>query len=282
MIKLTECPRDAMQGWTNFIPTELKTEYINQLLKVGFDTIDFGSFVSPKAIPQLRDTAEVLSKLDLTTTKSKLLAIIANQRGAADACQFEEIDYLGFPFSISETFQKLNTNSTIAESLKRVEDIQNLCVNHNKKLVIYLSMAFGNPYGDECNAEILHKSIIDLQQLGITIMPLSDILGDAKAELIGETFKSIIPEFESIEFGLHLHTRAADYYNKIDAAYKASCRKFDSVIDGHGGCPKTGRGLVGNLNTIDFINYLDKNNITIDLNKNELVKAQILAQKVFI
>ena len=282
MIKLTECPRDAMQGWTNFIPTELKTEYINQLLKVGFDTIDFGSFVSPKAIPQLRDTAEVLSKLDLNTTKSKLLAIIANQRGAEDACQFEEISYLGFPFSISETFQRLNTNATIAESLKRVEEMQNLCMKHNKEMVVYISMAFGNPYGDECNFEILHKSISDLNQLGITIMPLSDILGNAKAELIEETFESIIPTFKNVEFGMHLHTRAADYYDKIDAAYKANCRKFDSVINGYGGCPKTGKGLVGNLNTMDFMNYLNKNNIAIDLNKEELTTAQILAQKVFV
>lgn len=282
MIKLTECPRDAMQGWTNFIPTEVKIEYINQLLKVGFDTIDFGSFVSPKAIPQLRDTAEVLNKLDLTYTKSKLLAIIANQRGALDACQFEEIIYLGFPYSISETFQRLNTNSTIAESLLRVEEMQNLCIKHNKKMVVYISMAFGNPYGDECNLEILHKSIVDLNKLGITLMPLSDIMGTASSETIYNTFNSIIPTYKNIEFGMHLHTKSEDYYKKIDAAYKANCRKFDSVINGYGGCPKTGKGLVGNLDTMDFMNYLKANNIFYPYNQDELNKAQLLAKKIFI
>jgi hydroxymethylglutaryl-CoA lyase len=282
MIKLTECPRDAMQGWPTPIPTDVKIEYLNQLLKVGFDIIDLGSFVSPRLIPQLKDTPEVLNKLDLSSTKSKLLAIIANQRGAEDACQFEEISFLGFPYSISETFQKLNTNSTILESLKRVEKIQELCIQHNKKMVVYISMAFGNPYGDECNLDILHQSIENLNQLGIEIMPLSDILGNAKPETIGKTFQSIIPTFSNIEFGLHLHTREVDYYDKVDLAYQAGCRKFDVVMNGYGGCPRTGKGLVGNLNTMDFINYLNKNNISISLNKDELIKAQILAQKVFL
>jgi len=282
MINLTECPRDAMQGWTNFIPTEDKTTYLNQLLKVGFSSIDFGSFVSPKLIPQLKDTAEVLNGLDLNNTKSKLLAIIANQRGAIDACQFDEISFLGFPYSISETFQKRNTNSTILESLKRVEEIQNLCINHNKQLVVYISMAFGNPYGDACNLEILHKNINDLKQLGIKIMPLSDIMGKASPEIISDTFKSIIPTYQNIEFGLHLHTASSSYYNKVDAAFNAGCLKFDSVINGYGGCPRTGKELIGNLNTMDFYNYLNKNNITIELDEKELIKARAIAQKVFV
>lgn len=281
MLKLVECPRDAMQGLHDFIPTNKKAEYINQLLKVGFDTIDFGSFVSPKAIPQLKDTEEVLNKLDLSTTKSKLLAIVANQRGAVDACRFDEITYLGFPFSISETFQQRNTHASIAESLVRVENIQNLCLKHNKELVVYISMAFGNPYGDECNLQILHKNIENLQKIGIRTMPLSDILGGADSKIIGETFNAIIPSYPNIEFGLHLHTNPQDYYQKVDAAYQANCKRFDMVINGYGGCPKTGKELLGNLDTLAFYDYANKNNISINLNKNELRKAQEYAEMIF-
>jgi len=282
MLNITECPRDAMQSWHTFIPTEVKTDYINQLLKVGFDIIDFGSFVSPKVIPQLKDTAAVLNQLNLANTQTKLLAIIANERGAVDACKFEEISFLGFPLSLSETFQQRNTNSSIAQSLQRIEAIQNRCIKHKKKLVVYLSMAFGNPYGDEWNIDILQKNIHQLYQLGIKIMPLSDIMGTASSSQIKNIFKTIIPEHQHIEFGLHLHTKAADYYNKIEAAYQVGCRKFDTVINGYGGCPRTGKELIGNLNTVDFYNFLIKKNITTKINKTALLKAEIMAQKVFL
>jgi hydroxymethylglutaryl-CoA lyase len=281
MLKLVECPRDAMQGLKAFIPTELKAMYINQLLKVGFDTIDFGSFVSPKAIPQLKDTADVLNQLDLSVTKSKLLTIVANQHGAEGACQYEEINYLGFPYSISETFQQLNTNANIQESLVRAEAIQNLCIKNNKELIVYIAMGFGNPYKDPWNLEILHKAINDLNQLGIKIIPLSDIMGTANAERIGSTFDSIISGFQNIEFGLHLHTSASDYYNKVDIAYNVGCRRFDMVINGNGGCPKTGKELVGNLDTLSFYNYAIEQNLKINLNKNELTKAKKYAKMIF-
>jgi len=281
MIKIIECPRDAMQGIDTFIPTAQKAAYINQLLKVGFDTIDFGSFVSAKAIPQLKDTAEVLQKLDLSTTNSKLLAIVANQRGAIDACQFEEINYLGFPLSISNTFQQLNINATIQESLVRVEAIQNLCTKNKKELIVYITMGFGNPYGDDWNLDILHDAISKLCQLEIKKMPLSDIMGTATAETIGNTFNAIIPSYEDIEFGLHLHTATVDHYNKLDAAYTAGCHRFDTVINGYGGCPKTGKELIGNLNTMDFYRYAIEKNLSINLNKNELTNAEEHAQLIF-
>ena len=224
MVKLIECPRDAMQGLHDFIPTEIKANYINQLLKVGFDTIDFGSFVSPKAIPQMRDTADVLSKLDLSSTSSKLLAIIANQRGATDALHFEEIDYLGFPFSISETFQQRNTNSSISESLVRVADIQNLCAQKDKELVVYISMAFGNPYGDEWNSDIAIEWTQKLSDLGVKIIALSDTIGVANKKNISYLFGNIIPEFSDVEIGAHLHTTPDTWQEKVEAAYKNGCR----------------------------------------------------------
>lgn len=281
MLKLIECPRDAMQGLHNFIPTDAKAAYINQLLKVGFDTVDFGSFVSPKAIPQLRDTAEVLSQLDLTTTKSKLLAIVANQRGATDACNFEEINYLGFPFSISETFQQRNTNSSIVESLTRVADIQNLCVKHHKKMVVYISMAFGNPYGDNWNSDVVIEWTAKLAQMGIEIIALSDTIGVSNPENISYLFKNIIPEFTNVEIGAHLHTTPTTWQEKVDAAYQNGCRRFDGAIKGFGGCPMAKDELTGNMATENMVGYFIKNNIGTGINMDAFNQSLIDAIKVF-
>ncbi|MCB9359718.1 MAG: hydroxymethylglutaryl-CoA lyase [Flavobacteriales bacterium] len=281
MIKLIECPRDAMQGLHTFIPTEIKANYINQLLKVGFDTIDFGSFVSPKAIPQMRDTAEVLAQLDLSTTKSKLLAIIANQRGANDAIQFNEIDYLGFPFSISETFQQRNTNSSIIESLKRVEEIQTLCVNNNKKLVVYISMAFGNPYGDVWNSDIVIDWTKKLADLGVEIIALSDTIGVSNQENISTLFGDIIPEFSNVEIGAHLHTTPDTWLEKVEAAYQNGCRRFDGAIKGFGGCPMAKDDLTGNMATENIIQYFKQNNINTGLNLTEFNESLLKSVAVF-
>jgi hydroxymethylglutaryl-CoA lyase len=281
MVKLIECPRDAMQGLHDFIPTDVKAAYINQLLKVGFDTIDFGSFVSPKAIPQLKDTAEVLNQLDLSATKSKLLAIVANQRGAIDACNFEEINYLGFPFSISETFQQRNTNSSITESLKRVEDIQNLCVNHKKELVVYISMAFGNPYGDEWNSDIVIEWTQQLSELGVKIIALSDTIGVSNPDNISYLFSNIIPEFNNVEIGAHLHTTPDTWEEKVNAAYQSGCKRFDGAIKGFGGCPMAADDLTGNMPTENLIQYFNQNNITIGLNQEAFNQSMLDALTVF-
>ena len=265
-MKIVECPRDAMQGIKEFIPSNLKATYINSLLKVGFDTIDFGSFVSPKAIPQLVDTGEVLNQLNLSTTKSKLLAIVANQRGAEDACHFQEINYLGFPFSISETFQQRNANSSIAESLVRVEEIQNLCLKHNKELVVYISMAFGNPYGDIWNSDIVINWTKKLSDLGIKIIALSDTIGVSNPENINYLFSNIIPEFKNVEIGAHLHSTKEKASEKIHAAYTSGCKRFDVAIHGFGGCPMAADDLTGNLATEDLEGYFLKNNINLNLN----------------
>lgn len=280
-MKLIECPRDAMQGIKQFIPTELKAKYINKLLKVGFDTIDFGSFVSPKAIPQMKDTADLVGMLDLSSTKSKLLAIIANQRGAEDACAFEEIRYLGFPFSISETFQQRNTNSGITESLKRVEEIQSLCVKHKKELVVYISMAFGNPYGDEWNAEIAIRWARELHKMGINIIALADTIGVSNPENISYLFSSLIPELNNVEFGAHLHSRKENAQEKIDAAYSAGCRRFDTAVHGFGGCPMAKDDLTGNLATEDLESYFDHRNLALGLNKDALHEAYEASWEIF-
>ncbi|HWY12676.1 MAG TPA: hydroxymethylglutaryl-CoA lyase [Bacteroidia bacterium] len=280
-MKITECPRDAMQGIKQFIPTGLKVEYINQLLKVGFDTIDFGSFVSAKAIPQLTDTAEVLKKLDLSTTKSKLLAIIANTRGAEDACKFEEIKYLGFPFSISETFQQRNTNSSIAESLIRVEEIQNLCIKHKKEMVVYISMAFGNPYADEWNSDIVIKWTKKLSEMGIKIIALADTIGCSTPENITYLFSSLIPEFKNVQIGAHLHSTKPKAMEKIEAAYKSGCRSFDVAVHGFGGCPMAKEELTGNMATEDLELYAKNNSISLNLNGSELLKSYELSWKIF-
>ncbi len=281
MVKIIECPRDAMQGLHDFIPTETKANYINQLLKVGFDTIDFGSFVSQKAIPQMRDTADVLSKLDLSTTKSKLLAIIANQRGAEDAVKFDEIQYLGFPFSISETFQQRNTNSSIQESLIRVADIQNLCAQNKKELVVYISMAFGNPYGDDWSSEIVIEWTKKLSDLGVKIIALSDTIGVSNKENISYLFGNIIPEFKDVEIGAHLHTTPDTWREKIEAAYQNGCRRFDGAIKGFGGCPMAKDDLTGNMPTENMISYFNEQNIGISLNMNEFNSSLIKSLEVF-
>ena len=281
MIKLIECPRDAMQGIKEFIPTEQKAAYINQLLKVGFDTIDFGSFVSPKAIPQMRDTSEVLSRLDLSTTKSKLLAIVANKRGAEDACQFEEISYLGYPFSISETFQLRNTNATIEESVGRVQDIQNLCINHNKSLVVYISMGFGNPYGDEWNVEIVQKWVDRLFGMGIIILSLSDTIGVSNPGNISYLFSNLIPQFPEISFGAHLHTQPYNWEEKVVAAYENGCRRFDGAIKGYGGCPMAKDELTGNMATENMVRYFDKIGEDLDFDHTTFEKSLLKAAEVF-
>ena len=280
-MKIIECPRDAMQGIKDIIPTEVKSKYINSLLNIGFDTIDFGSFVSPKAIPQMHDTAEVLKQLDLSTTKSKLLAIIANTRGAQDACSFDEIKYLGFPFSISETFQQRNANSSIAESLVRVEEIQNLCVQHKKELVVYISMAFGNPYGDIWNSDIVINWAKKLSDLGVKIIALSDTIGVSNQENISYLFSNIIPEFKNVEIGAHLHSTKEKAQEKIDAAYKSGCQRFDVAIHGFGGCPMAKDDLTGNLATEDLEQYFNINKVALNLNTDLLYKAYTESWEVF-
>ncbi len=281
-IKLIECPRDAMQGLHDFVPTETKVNYINQLLKVGFDTIDFGSFVSAKAIPQLRDTTEVLSGLDLSSTNSKLLAIVANTRGAEDAVKFKEIDYLGFPFSISETFQQRNTNSSIEESLTRVAEIQKLCKESNKKLVVYISMAFGNPYGDEWNLRVAANWCKKLyENLGIEILALSDTIGVSNPENIKQLFGGLIPELPQVEFGAHLHSTPNTVFEKVEAAYQAGCRRFDGAIKGFGGCPMAADDLTGNMPTEEMISYFNSENLGINIDNTEFQKSMMMALNVF-
>jgi hydroxymethylglutaryl-CoA lyase len=279
-IKLIECPRDAMQGLKDFIPTEVKVKYINELLKVGFDTIDFGSFVSPTAIPQMKDTSEVLKRLDISSSKSKLLAIVANVRGAQDAIIFEEITYLGFPLSISETFQKKNTNKSIAEAFQIVADIQNLCVKNNRKQVVYLSMGFGNPYGDPYNKEYIIEFVKKLRSLGVEIISLADTIGVSNRENIDYLFKSLIPSFPEIEFGAHLHSAPQNALEKIDAAYQAGCRRFDGALKGFGGCPMANDDLVGNIATETLVGYFN-NNVKLAIDKQKFKEALILAGQVF-
>ncbi len=266
-LKIIECPRDAMQGMHDFVPTDLKIEYINKLLEVGFDTIDFGSFVSPKAIPQMRDTAEVLAGLNKSSTK--LLAIIANVRGAEDAVKYQAITYLGYPFSISETFQKRNTNATIQESLVNLSTIQQLTHNYGKKLVVYISMGFGNPYGDEWNVDYASRWIDKIQAMGIETISLADTVGVAKEADISYLFDEVIRKFPEVEFGAHLHTTPGNWQSKLAAAYDAGCRRFDTAIRGFGGCPMATDKLTGNLATENAVQYLlDKNrNLTIDIQK---------------
>lgn len=280
-MKMIECPRDAMQGIHEFIPTSIKADYINRLLKVGYDTIDFGSFVSPKAIPQLRDTSEVLSALDLSSTSSKLLAIIANLRGGEDAVKFDEIKYLGFPFSISETFQQRNTNSSIEQSLKTVENLQRLCSNNHKELVVYISMAFGNPYGDKWNEEIAFNWVNSIQQLGVKIVALSDTVGVATPKAINSIFSHLIPALPSVEFGAHLHCTADNWKQKVDAAFSAGCRRFDSAIKGLGGCPMAEDDLVGNLASESLLSFLNEKKVIIDLDTAAFAEAMLFSDLVF-
>ena len=254
-IKIIECPRDAMQGIKPFIPTERKIAYIQSLLRVGFDTIDFGSFVSPKAIPQMQDTAAVLEQLDLSETTSKLLAIIANTQGAIAAAQHEAIQYLGFPFSISENFQMRNTHKTIAESLVTLQEILDIAGTNNKEVVAYLSMGFGNPYGDPWNVEIVGEWTERLSTMGVKILSLSDTVGSSTPAVISYLFSDLIPRYPQIEFGAHLHTTPDKWFEKIDAAYKAGCRRYDGAIQGFGGCPMAKDDLTGNMPTEKLLSY---------------------------
>lgn len=281
MIKIIECPRDAMQGIKPFIDTQTKADYINQLLQVGFDTIDFGSFVSPKAIPQMRDTADVLARLHLDQTESKLLAIVANRRGAVDACQFEEIRYLGYPFSISETFQLRNTNATIEESIERVEQIQEIASQAKKELVVYISMGFGNPYGDDWNVEIVAKWTERLAAMGIGILQLSDTIGVANPDSISYLFSNLLPLYPNIEIGAHLHTEPHNWQEKVAAAYESGCRRFDGAIRGYGGCPMAKDDLTGNMPTERMVSYFQEVDSSFRINQEAFEESVRLAATVF-
>jgi hydroxymethylglutaryl-CoA lyase len=281
-VKLIECPRDAMQGIKPFIETQVKADYINSLLKIGFDTIDFGSFVSPKAIPQMRDTATVLSKLDLSVTKSKLLAIVANVRGAQEASQFEEINYLGYPFSISENFQMRNTSRTRTESLKILEEILSIATKKNKEVVAYLSMGFGNPYGDPWDVDIVAKWTETLVNMDVKILSLSDTIGASEAKTIYYLFSNLIPMYPKIEFGAHLHTIPTTWFDKVDAAYTAGCRRFDGAMLGYGGCPMAKDELTGNMPTEMLVKYFEDKKIKPFLSKADFLKSYDKSKKVFL
>ena len=282
-VKIIECPRDAMQGIkSHFISTEAKAMYINSLLRVGFDTIDFGSFVSPKAIPQMRDTADVLAKLDLSTTESKLLAIIANVRGAQDASQFEEIDYLGYPFSISGNFQMRNTHKTIAESIETLNEILSIADKTNKEVVAYLSMGFGNPYGDPWNVEIVGEWTEKLSTMGVKILSLSDTVGSSTPEVIDYLFSNLIPKYPQIEFGAHLHTTPDKWHEKVDAAFKAGCLRFDGAIKGYGGCPMAKDELTGNMPTEKLLSYFTAQKAETGIKPMSFESAYNKALEVFI
>ena len=280
-VKIIECPRDAMQGIKTFIPTANKVTYIQSLLRVGFDSIDFGSFVSPKAIPQMQDTAEVLAQLDLSQTKSKLLAIIANTQGAETACSFPEIQYLGFPFSISENFQMRNTHKTISQSLVSLQEILNLADAKNKQVIAYLSMGFGNPYGDPWNTEIVGEWTEKLAGMGVKIVSLSDTIGSSTPEVISYLFSNLIPAYPAIEFGAHLHTTPDSWFEKIDAAYHAGCLRFDGAIQGFGGCPMATNHLTGNMPTEKLLSYFTAQKSTTNLSPMSFESAYNEASKVF-
>ena len=280
-VKLIECPRDAMQGIKSFIPTDEKVSYIQALLKCGFDTVDFGSFVSPKAIPQMRDTAEVLSRLDLSETQSKLLAIVANTRGAEDASKFPEIDYLGYPFSISENFQMRNTHKTIAESVEVLKSILDIAQASNKSVVAYLSMGFGNPYGDPWSTGIVGEWTEKLSDLGVKVLSLSDTVGSSTPEVIEELFSNLIPKYPAMEFGAHLHTTPEAWYEKVHAAVKGGCQRFDGAIQGFGGCPMAKDDLTGNMQTEKILSYLNSKHIENSIRMTSFESAYNKASDVF-
>ena len=282
MIKLIECSRDAMQGWPHFIPTAKKIAYINSLLQVGFHTIDFGSFVSPKAIPQMADTKEVISKLEIQNSKTKLLAIVVNERGAEEAVMYDEITYLGFPFSISETFQLRNANSTIEQSVERVEEIQNLCIKNKKQLVIYLSMGFGNPYGDEYNENILLHWADEMIKKEIKIISLADTVGVAMPQQINFALNVLILQHQNIEFGVHLHSTITNRKEKLEAAVNADCKRFDGALKGIGGCPMAQDELVGNMDSVFMIDYFKGRQMLNSLNEEALSKSLQLASEIFV
>ena len=282
-MKLIECPRDTIQGFNRHIPTVKKIEYFNELLKVGFDTLDIGSFVSKKKIPQLADTSKIIKNIKIDNSITKLLVIVGNERGAKEAVSFDEITYLGFPFSISETFQKRNINSSIKDSLIRLENIQNLCVKNNKKLVTYFSMAFGNPYGDEWSIYIVaHWAEKLLKDFGIDILSLSDTVGTSSPRVISWLFKKLIVEFPDVEFGAHLHSSPENYLLKLQSAYDAGCKRFDGSILGIGGCPMANDNLVGNMATEKMIEFLESRSEKLKLNKDSIQKSLNIAKSIFI
>jgi len=280
-VKIVECPRDAMQGIKSWIPTNEKINYVQSLLKVGFDVLDVGSFVSPRSIPQMKDSKQVLESLDLKLTNSKLLYIVANLRGATEACQHSQIDFLGFPFSISENFQMRNTNKTINNSIDELKGIISISEKNNKKVIVYLSMGFGNPYGDEWNYEVLEKWISVIVSLGVKTISISDTIGISTPSNIDKVFKNSIKQFPKIEFGAHFHTKPSNWFEKIDSAYKAGCRRFDSVIQGYGGCPMASDELTGNFPTEKLINYLNQKKEIIDINLLNFETAYNEATKIF-
>lgn len=279
--KIVECPRDAMQGIKTFIPTVEKVAYIQALLHCGFHTLDFGSFVSPKAVPQMQDTARVLQGLDLSTSKSKLLAIVANVRGANDACQFEAIDYLGYPFSISENFQMRNTHKTIAQSIGILKEILELGASHDKEVVTYISMGFGNPYGDPWSVDIVAEWTERLADMGIRILSLSDTIGSSTPEVIGYLFSELIPKYPEIEFGAHLHTTPTTWHEKVDAAFQAGCRRFDGAIQGFGGCPMARDELTGNMPTEKMLSFFTAHKVDTGVNGMAFEAAYNKAKDIF-
>ena len=281
LIKLVECPRDAMQGWTRLIPTAQKIKYINAVLIVGFDTLDFGSFVSAKAIPQMADTEAVLEGLDISNSQTKLLAIVANNRGALKACIYDQITYLGFPFSISPTFQYRNTNSSIDESFNRVKEIQDLCAKNNKELVIYISMGFGNIYGDVYNEDIVLKWLDEMVKIGIKTISVADTVGVATPLQITSLLNTIIPKYSNIEIGVHLHSTTISWKDKLEAALQAGCTRFDGALKGIGGCPMAGNDLVGNMDTELMIQYFKNKQLLNNLNNNALLKCSKMANVIF-
>lgn len=281
LIQITECPRDAMQGIHDFIPTEIKAAYINLLLQVGFDTIDFGSFVSPKAIPQMQDTAQVLQKLDLSSSHSKLLAIIANYRGAEEAAQYKEITYLGFPLSISETFQQRNANTSIDEAFEIVKRIKALSNTKGKNLLVYLSMGFGNPYGDEWHNDIVLRWAKKLVDEGVEYISLADTIGIAAPEQIESLYSSLSENFKETTWGVHLHSTPDTWKPKIEAAYKSGCKRFDTALKGYGGCPMAKDELTGNIATENVISYLQEQNVNLGLNLDKLREAMDYSVRVF-
>ena len=281
-VKIIECPRDAMQGIkSRFIPTHTKVQYINSLLRVGFDTVDFGSFVSPKAIPQMRDTADVLSQLDISKTRSKLLAIVANVRGASEASQYKQIDYLGYPFSVSENFQMRNTHKTIVQSVATLQEILVIAQKTGKQVVAYLSMGFGNPYGDPWNVDVVAKWVEKLANMGVKILSLSDTIGSSTPEVIDYLFSNLIPLYSEIEFGAHLHTTPYSWHEKVDAAFKAGCRRFDGAIKGYGGCPMAKDELTGNMPTEQLVSYFTAQKVTTGVRPMSFESAYNQALRVF-
>ena len=280
-INMVECPRDAMQGWKTIIPTEKKIAYLNSLLQVGFHTLDCGSFVSPKAIPQMADTRDVLIKLD-TGSKTKLLVIVANSRGAEEAVSFDNVDYLGFPFSISETFQQRNTNSSIAESISRVEDIQELCIKTNKQLVVYLSMGFGNPYGDEYNEETLLNWADEMVRRNIGIISLADTVGMATPEQISVALQTLNVAYPNTEFGVHLHSTPSNWQEKLQAAVEAGCKRFDGALKGIGGCPMANDDLIGNMNSEWMISDFKQLGVMPTINEEALERSLKMAEEIFL